>query len=356
VAICGLTLVRAQTTFNENALERPTFYARGAELVQLLDAAEHARRAGDDYKSKVQGAVQGFAALLSDPTAGRITGDRKALLVSDLHNNSFALDSLGDYARGKPVFFPGDFGNTGNATEVQTLVPQIARLGSRVVAVSGNHDSSAMMRALAARGVTVLTRHGVLRPDGRYGPESVNVDGLDVAGFDDPLEWHGSRADDPRRIFSFGELRDGGAGVTAGQQALLTWFDGLHRHPDVLLIHQNGLAQYLARTLAQRGDDRMLTIVTGHDHIQHVDRHGAVVVVDAGTVGAAGIYGVGQSFVGLADLHFSNRTDALDAADMIEVEPVSGAARARRVVNTPCKAAGGECQLLAPATDRSRPG
>jgi arginine repressor len=213
-----------------------------------------------------------------------------------------------------------------------------------------------MMRALAARGVTVLTRHGVLRADGRYGPESVNVEGLDVVGFDDPLEWHGSRPSDPRRIFSFGELRDGGIAVTTAQQALLTWFDGLRRHPDVVLIHQNGLAQYLARTLAARGDDRMLTIVTGHDHIQHVDRHGAVVVVDAGTVGAAGIYGVGQSFVGLADLHFSNRDDALDAADMIEVEPVSGAARARRVVNVPCKTANGECQLLAPAIDRSRPG
>jgi hypothetical protein len=358
VAICGLTLARANATFNEDALERPTFYARGAELVQLLDAAEHARRAGDDYKSKVQGAVQGFASLLSDPTAGRVLGDRKALLVSDLHNNSFALDSLGDYARAKPVFFPGDFGNTGNATEIQALVPPIARLGSQVIAVSGNHDSSAMMRALARRGVSVLTRHGVLRADGRYGPESVDVDGLAVAGFDDPLEWHGSRPDDPRRIFSFGELRDGGAAATRAQQALVAWFDGLRRRPDVVLVHQNGLAQHLAATLAERGDDRPLTILTGHDHIQHVDRHGADVVVDAGTVGAAGIYGVGNTFVGLADLHFSNRDDALDAADMIEVEPVSGAAQARRVVNAPCQTAGGECQLLAPITDesRSRPG
>jgi tetratricopeptide (TPR) repeat protein len=48
VAVCALTLARASATFNEDALERPTFYARGAELVQLLDAAEHARRAGDD--------------------------------------------------------------------------------------------------------------------------------------------------------------------------------------------------------------------------------------------------------------------------------------------------------------------
>jgi predicted phosphodiesterase len=356
VAICGLTLARASATFNEDALERPTFYARGAELVQLLDAAEHARRAGDDYKSKVQGAVQGFASLLSDPTAGQVLGDRKALLVSDLHNNSFALDSLGDYARAKPVFFVGDFGNTGNATEIQALVPPIARLGSRVIAVSGNHDSSAMMLALARRGVTVLTRQGVLRADGRHGAQSVDVDGLDVAGFDDPLEWHGSQPDDPRRIFSFAELRDGNAAATRAQQAVVAWFDGLRRRPDVVLIHENGIAQYLATALAKRGDDRPLTILTGHDHIQHVDRHGAVVVVDAGTVGAAGIYGVGTTSVGLADLHFSNRDDALAAADMIEVEPVSGAAQANRVVNTPCKTAGGDCELLMPTTDRSRPG
>jgi hypothetical protein len=212
------------------------------------------------------------------------------------------------------------------------------------------------MRALAARGVTVLTRQGVLRPDGRHGPESVDVEGLDVAGFDDPLEWHGSRPDDPGRIFSFGELRDGGAAATRAKQAVLTWFDGLRRRPDVVLIHQNGLAQYLAATLAQRADDRPLTILTGHDHIQHVDRHGSDVVVDAGTVGAAGIYGVGQSFVGLADLHFSNRDNALDAADVIEVEPVSGAAQARRVVNAPCRTGGRDCQLLTPTTDQSRPG
>ena len=90
---------------DENALERPTFYARGAELVRVLDSAENARQAGSDYESKVQGAVQDFASLLSDPTRGRVTGGRRALQVSDLHDNRFALDSLTDYARGKPVFF-----------------------------------------------------------------------------------------------------------------------------------------------------------------------------------------------------------------------------------------------------------
>jgi hypothetical protein len=61
-----------------------------------------------------------------------------------------------------------------------------------------------------------------------------------------------------------------------------------------------------------------------------------VTVVDAGTVGASGLYGVGRDFVGLADLHFAGRE--LQAADLIAVEPVSGAAEARRAVIAPCQA------------------
>ena len=53
--------------------------------------------------------------------------------------------------------------------------------------------------------------------------------------------------------------------------------------------------------------------------------------MDAGTVGASGIYGVGRDSVGLGDLHFAPAGN-LDAADLIAVEPVSGAAQARRVV------------------------
>ena len=116
-----------------------------------------------------------------------------------------------------------------------------------------------------------------------------------------------------------------------------------------MLVHQNGLAQWLARTLMDRGVTRPLTILTGHDHRQHVTTYGPVAVVDAGTVGASGIYGVGRDQVGLGDLHFA-RTGDLEAADLIGVEPVSGAAQAQRVVTVPCTARGGVCELF-PAPD-----
>jgi hypothetical protein len=330
-AIVGATVLRAQSTLRVDALDHPTYYARGAELVQLLDAAEHARQAGDGYTSKVEGAVRGFASLLSQPNAGQVGGGSRALLVSDLHGNRFALDSLRPYARDKAVYFVGDFGNTGSRAETAMLAGRIARLGRRVVAVSGNHDSTLMMRALQRRGVTVLTRNGVLGGDGA---RMVSVDGNLVAGFDDPQEWHGGNPDDPRRIFSFSELPDPAQAARAAQRRLLDWFDGLPRRPDVVLVHQNGLAQFLGRTLHVQGYTRPLTILTGHDHLQHVTSYGPVTVVDAGTVGASGLYGVGRDFVGLGDLHFAQ--GRLQAADLIAVEPVSGAAQARRAVIAPC--------------------
>ncbi|HSD76802.1 MAG TPA: metallophosphoesterase family protein [Solirubrobacteraceae bacterium] len=323
-AVAGGTLLRAHATLRDDALDRPTFYARGAELVQLLDAAEHARQAGDGYTSKVEGAVRGFASLLSQPGAGQLEGTRPALLVSDLHDNRFALDSLRAYAAGKTVFFVGDFGTTGSRAEAGALAGRVARLGRRVVAVSGNHDSTLFMRALQRRGVTVLTTDGGM----------ARADGLTVAGFDDPMQWRGRDPGDPRRIFSFSELPGPAQAVRAAQRRLLDWFDGLPRRPDVVLVHQNGLAQFLGRTLLAEDDPRPLTILTGHDHRQHVTSYGAATVVDAGTVGASGLYGVGRDFVGLADLHFSGRR--LEAADLVGVEPVSGAAEARRAVIAPC--------------------
>ena len=340
---CAVTVQQARASFDEQSLDHPTYYARGAELVQLLDAAANARKAGDGYASKVQGAVGGFASLLTDPSAGRLDDTRPALLASDLHNNRVALDSLRAYARDKPVFFVGDFGNTGSTAEARLLGPGIAGLGQQVVAISGNHDSTAFMRSLARRGVTVLTRDGTLRPDGSHGAPIVDVAGLRVAGFDDPLEWHSSNPDDPRRIFSFAELPDPEQAVVRAQRDLMRWFDRLPRRPDVVLVHQNGLAQWLAATLMARGVTRPLTILTGHDHRQHVTTYGPVTVIDAGTVGASGIYGVGRDSVGLGDLHFAATGD-LEAADLIAVEPVSGAAQAQRVVTVPCTEPGGVCR------------
>jgi hypothetical protein len=202
--------------------------------------------------------------------------------------------------------------------------------------VSGNHDSRVLMRRLADRGVTVLTERGVLRADGRVvGPPVIRFAGLRVAGMADPLEWTGSRPDDPERIFSFSERADGPAEFQAAQKRAVTWFNGLPERPDVVMIHQNGIAQALARALHADGYDQPLAIVTGHDHKQHVDRHGSVTVVDGGTAGAGGILAVGSQPIGVAQLHFAAREPRLRAVDLVRAEPFSGSAQAERVVIEP---------------------
>lgn len=332
-ALGGLSLWQVQRSFDIDAFEHPTFYARGAEMEQLLAAAERARRSGERYGDRVEKTLTSFASILADSSELRIEEGRRALVASDLHANTLVVDPLRKLIGGQPVFFPGDFGHDGNAAEIRLVARRVAGVSDDVIAVSGNHDSRVLMRRLAARGVTVLTDRGVLRPDGSVnGPAVIRFAGLRVAGMSDPLEWKGRDPTDPRRIFSFGERRDGEREFAAAQRRVVTWFRGLPERPDVVMIHQNGLAQALARALDARGYDKPLTVVTGHDHKQHVDTYGTVTVVDGGTAGAGGLLAVGSQSIGVAQLHFAARAPRLRAVDLVEAEPFSGAAQARRIV------------------------
>jgi hypothetical protein len=98
----------------------------------------------------------------------------------------------------------------------------------------------------------------------------------------------------------------------------------------VVLIHQNGLAQALARRAQEHGDTDGLLILTGHDHKQHIDLYGDVTVVDSGTAGTGGAFGVATMPVGVAPLHFAADGARLRAVDLVQVEPISGAAEAER--------------------------
>jgi hypothetical protein len=165
-----------------------------------------------------------------------------------------------------------------------------------------------------------------------------------VAGYPDPLEsTHGNPAN-PRRIYSFDDMPNGNLFYATAEQHLLDWFEGLHEQPDVVLVHENGLAQFLARSLQNQGYRRRLVILTGHDHKQHIDKYGKIVVVDGGTVGAGGVFGANKSPVGFADLNLI-RGGQLSSADLVQVQPFSGAAQADRVVLTSKNPCNGEQPL-----------
>jgi predicted phosphodiesterase len=304
------------------AFERATFYAHGRELPRLLSFSGQLLTAGERYTESYEEALAGLANLVAFASEGGApaTSSTSFVLASDLHGNSLVLPVLAEYAEGKTVFLAGDFTLLGTEAE-SSLAPRVGRLGSEVVVVSGNHDSRPFMLALVRAGATVLTREGRLLPDGTAdGNPVVEIDGLAVAGYDDPLEGESARVEE-RPL----ELSD--EAFAAASLEFVAWFEGLPERPDVVLVHQHGLAHALLTALAE--DTEPLLILTGHDHEQHLHEEGAAVLVDGGTVGAGGPFAIGVQSVGFAEVHLTAIGDAR-AVDLIAVEPLSGNARASR--------------------------
>lgn len=320
-------------SFDEESFSTPAFYGRGEELAQLVDFFER-QRGNDRYTSTFDGALTNFSAYLSGSEQPDAGPGRNIVFGSDLHNNALVLPSLARFAADKPVLLAGDFGLNGSEAEARSLAPRLAALGDDVYAVSGNHDSAGLMATLARNGVTVLSSDGVLDASGEpTGEQIVDIEGLRVAGLSDPLEWQGADPEAPERVFSFPELPDGEEREAEAEDAVVEWFTSLPERPDVALVHQSGLAAHLASELQAAGEaDEPLTIVTGHNHLQSVDRYGEVVVANAGTLGAGGFLRLGQEQVGLGQLHLPTTSAAPTWVDLIRIEPLSGQAEAERAV------------------------
>ena len=324
VAYCGIVLASLRTV-DYAAFERPTFYAHGSELPRLLDFSEQLLTASERYTESYEQVLAGLANLVALASEGRApaTSTRSVMLASDLHANTLVLPVVEGYAADKVVFWSGDFALRGSEPESE-LVPLIQRVGRRAVAVSGNHDSRPFMVDLAQAGIVVLTRSGRLLPDGSTdGRPVIEVAGLTVAGYDDPLE--GESEDVDGRPLELGEAE---FDTEAGE--FVRWFEGLPERPDVVLVHQHGLAHALLESLEPTEDEPLL-ILAGHDHEQHLHEDEGGILIDGGTVGAGGPFEIGVQAAGFAEIHFTPTGDAR-AVDLIAVEPISGNARASRTI------------------------
>jgi predicted phosphodiesterase len=316
-----------------NAFEHPTFHAHGAELPRLLAFSAQLSGASKGYTESYEMALRGLANLASATSADRPegAGTHEILVASDIHSNTLPLAAFGRYAEGKPIFLVGDFTELGTPYE-DAVVHAVAALGKTVVAVSGNHDTLPLMRRLAQAGVIVLRSGGVLKPDGSLGTGAVvPIDGIPVAGYSDPLE---TRTD----TIGVHPLELQGSAFTDEQRRVVSWFDELPSRPKLVLIHQHGLAHALLRHVASDGG-APVTILTGHDHVQHIEREGTSLLVDGGTLGAGGIFAIGEQPAGFVDLRLDDAFDPV-SADLIDIEPVSGDGNARRVVFDPKRTTG----------------
>lgn len=332
-----------------SAFEHPTFHAHGAELPKLLAFSAQLSGASKGYTESYEMALRGLANLASATDRGSPQGSggtHEILVASDIHSNTLPLAAFGRYAEGKPIFLVGDFTELGTPYE-DAVVHAVAALGRTVVAVSGNHDTLPLMRRLAQAGVIVLRSGGVLKADGSLSPGAVvPIDGIPVAGYNDPLE---TRTD----TIGVHPLELQGAAFTDEERRVVSWFDELPSRPKLVLIHQHGLAHALLSHVATDGG-APVTILTGHDHVQHVERQGTSLLVDGGTLGAGGIFAIGEQPAGFIDLRLDDAFEPV-SADLIDIEPVSGDGTARRVVFDPKRTTGTQRWDPTPAAAKASP-
>ncbi len=329
-AVVGGLIAWTAISFDATRLERPEYYASGVELERILAQADSLRRSGQKYSDRVDNAVRGITGLLNDrgaganPLAPEDPGGptTRVALASDIHNNLLTLPTLRRYAEGHLTVLAGDFTINGGRAEAP-LLDRMAAVGDPVVAVSGNHDSPGIMRALADRGVTVLTHDDGVQI----------IDGLAMAGFEDPLMF--AKGEFPRGLragISFGDIPDGHERFVAAVEERWRWWQALPERPQVLVVHQAAIGRELASRIRDADPEgEPVAILVGHTHRQRLDRFGPVTVIDSGSVGAGGLFGIGEQDVGLALLDFAS-DGSLEATDLVSLDPKTSAARARRII------------------------
>ncbi len=327
VLAVGLLLAWSAITYDAGALERPRYFASGAELERIVDQADALRASGDKYSDRVDSAVRSIAGLLDRKGKGVLEeaddpATIRVALASDLHNNLLTLGTLRNYSEGQLTVLAGDFTINGGSMETP-LVSEMAAVGDPVVAVSGNHDSPGVMRTLEEGGVTVLEHEDGIQ----------EIGGLSVAGFEDPLAYAaGEFPPGIRAGISFGDIENGDELFADAVDERWEWWQDLPRRPQVLVVHQSAIGTELAERIAEADPDGLpLTILVGHTHRQRIDLYGPVTVVNAGSIGAGGLFGLGTQDVGLALLDFTT-AGRLDATELISNNPATSAARAQRVV------------------------
>jgi predicted phosphodiesterase len=307
-------------------VDSPQYYANGPEVPTALRALESIGESSKTLDDEIDEQLVGIARFVNAPAGRTQLTDRspRLTIAADLHNNLIALPALESAAAGAPLLFAGDLTDRGSPVE-QALVLRVARAGTRLVFVSGNHDSDVLERKLARTGAIVLTRSGRMRGNGTTDGRLVTtVAGLRIAGYDDPL----------MRLASDGYADHGADYTPEEQQRFADWLAPLIGQVDVVMVHAPQLAELAVDALRADPPARPLLLVVGHTHKAKIDRYGAVTELNPGSAGAGGTGNLADNGgdVGLARLIYARQPYfAPQAADLVQIDPGDGNAQARRV-------------------------
>lgn len=305
-------------------LGSPTYYAHGPDIPRALRAVESANSTPGVLSEELDAQLVGLARLVVAPGEREpLAGGHQITVASDLHNNLLALPALRRIARGSPLFFVGDLTDQGSPLESQ-LTRGVLRAGTRLVFVTGNHDSDAAAQELADAGAIVLTERGRLLRDGRLGPLVVRVAGVRVAGYGDPF----------RRRRALGYLSTGPPNPTPEEQVRFAeWVRELEDDVDVVMVHSPALAAQAIAMLRRDPPTHPIVFLAGHTHRADIQIARGLTVINGGTIGAGGTGNLDEAAkIGAARMIYT--ADALGfqplAADLVEIDPGNGSATARR--------------------------
>jgi predicted phosphodiesterase len=310
-------------------IKDPQYYAHGPDIPRALQAAEAVRKASGTLDTELDAQLVGLARLVIDPGRRRsLSGEPVVTVASDLHNNMFGLGVLERAADGGPVFFAGDLTDRGSPLET-SVVRRTVRLGKPFVFVTGNHDSDFLAHELATAGAWVLTRNGRLMPNGSLGPKIVNVDGLRVAGYEDPFE--------RRSADSFADRYDN-TPDPAQQREFFDWFQTVRGKVNVVMVHEPALIAPVLDQLRSEPPVHPLVFIAGHTHEAKLDRQPGVTVINGGSVGAGGTGNLAERVdLGIARFIYTLKPSFSPlAADLVTIDPGTGSSSARRTrLDTP---------------------
>jgi predicted phosphodiesterase len=253
-------------------------------------------------------------------SAGRTPMDRdlpRLTIASDLHTNVIGLPALEHEASGGLLLFAGDLTDHRALVDETTLL-RVVRAGTRLVFVSGEHDSDMLERKLARSGAIVLTRSGRLRGDGSTNGRVVTrIAGLRIAGYDDPLKrLAADRYRDNGPVYSRSERR-----------RFATWLPALRGRVDIVMVHAPALARPALAALRKDPLRAPLLVVEGDTHQIASQRYGPLSIVNAGSLGFSergGGIGFGRLLYSVAP------TFVPRAADLVQINPENGQAQAIR--------------------------
>ena len=285
MAIMGGTVGSALSTFDGKAFATPNYSGALKEAPWIIQFGSDAFTKIEALSTKLKtvannlNVLYGRISAVTDMAhAGKDPDEIRVLHISDIHNNKAAIDFVHRVAEQFDVDFivdTGDLTDLGSPPET-VIVQQIGKLPIPYVFVAGNHDSRAVMDALAKlKNVTVLNG------------QVVEMNGLRLLGLPNPAS---ARA-------GAGSVDTTPQEMDANAAQLQQVYDGLPepQKPDILAVHDPQQSKRLW--------GRIPLVLCGHLHTPSIQRQDAppvpmppgmvmpvsTVLCNAGSTGAAGI-------------------------------------------------------------------